>query len=141
MLDDHGSTCRMIGARGRAFVAQEGRCYRMKNSYVLLFSMCNTYSVIMHTSIKLSCTCTCNFRCFDRWTPRWIYHYSKIMYERKGRKSPFYPLFYGKMRGLFKRQNDTKKLYLSYDVSNTVSPQSLVTLSFVADSVSFVENR
>ena len=80
-----------------------------------------------------------------------------MMYERKGRKSPFFPLRYGKVRGLFQQQDDKKKdtkmnrkknkkdkdkiYYLSYDVSNTVSPQSLVTLSFVADSVSFVENR
>lgn len=35
MYDNKEATCRMLGAGGRAFFRQEGRCYRMKDSYVL----------------------------------------------------------------------------------------------------------
>ena len=64
------------------------------------------------------------------------------MYERVGRKSPYHPTFYGKMRGLFKKgRGGENKPFLAYDITSKVTHQSLVTLEFVADSVSFIESK
>lgn len=79
-------------------------------------------------------------RCFDRWTPAWVYERSHMLYKRKGRKSPYHPTFYGEFHAIY---NDGTKYgrRLQYIVPNTVNHQSLITLTFVADSVSFVSNR
>jgi hypothetical protein len=81
-------------------------------------------------------------RCFDTWTPAWLYHQSREVYERAGRKSPYYPTFYGEMKGLFMSdESGGTKPYLSYDMTSKFTHQSLVTLEFEADSVSFIESR
>lgn len=79
-------------------------------------------------------------RCFDVWTPAWVYERSHMLYKRKGKKSPFHPKFYGKVRGYY---GDGTKWgrRLQYVLPNTINHQSLITLTFVADSVSFVNNR
>lgn len=63
-----------------------------------------------------------------------------MMYERKGRKSPLYPTFHGKLFGIY-QESEKQQINMKYDVTSKVNHQSLVTLTFVADSVSFVENR
>ena len=71
-----------------------------------------------------------------------MYAKSKYVYERLGRKSPYYPTFYGKMKGLFiNDKSGGTKPHLSYDITSEVTHQSLVTLEFVADSVSFIESK
>ena len=97
----------------------------------------NMYDKNMHA--YLYCTCTC--RCFDKWTPGWMYHQAYWEHERKGRKSPYFPTFYGDMRGLFHEKGESKRNYLSFDITKKVNHQSLVTLEFEADSVAFVDNR
>lgn len=71
-----------------------------------------------------------------------MYERSHMLYKRKGRKSPYHPKFYGELRGPGFYYTGTKYgRRLQYFVPNTVNHQSLITLTFVADSVSFVSNR
>ena len=67
---------------------------------------------------------------------------ARKLYESRGRKFPYFPTFYGKMKGLYmKDRTGSAKPYLSYDMTSKFTHQSLVTLEFVADSVSFIESR
>ena len=140
-----GSHCRMLGAGTLAFDAQEQRCYRMKNSYELIIHVLHFNELFLQSDhfndTLLGIIHVCTYRCFDSWTPGWMYHHSRVMYEKRGRKSPFFPSFYGKLNGLFHEQSNGSKNYLSFDITNKVNHQSLLTLEFVADSVAFIENR
>lgn len=65
-----------------------------------------------------------------------------MVYESRGRKSPYFPTFYGDLKGLYTEKGSAgKKPYLAFDISSKMNHQSLVTLEFVADSVSFVDSR
>lgn len=141
MFDRSKSTCRNLGASTKAFLGQEGRCFQMKNSYVYNYKntcyKCTCMYVTMWIYVH---TCMYMHRCFDRWTPSWVYEHSHMMYTRKGRKSPYHPSFYGKVTG-FSRVGVKNERNLQFEVPNDFNHQSLITLTFVADSVSFLSNR
>ena len=64
-----------------------------------------------------------------------------MLYERRGKKSPFFTSFYGDLwKGGGRTHSDgTKQTMLMYKVKS--NHQSLVTLTFTADSLSFVDRR
>ena len=61
-------------------------------------------------------------------------------YEAVGRESPFFPGFYGNFIGGFdvKDNSNNEEILLAYNISSP--SQSLITLTFSADSISFVLN-
>ena len=173
MTDLSGYTCNKIGLKATTVFAQEGKCYRKLNSYVLPenFHLCYVTVVYAHEQVFPLCSknypqATKSMLCL---ISNWTHTYSMQVLllqnlEARGIKSHFFPPFYGEFVGIqgattgfdpleqhalltgnltdptglyfTDKHNGLKMIYRSNQVHN-----SLVTLTFTAESIAFIENR
>uniref|UniRef100_A0A1X7UMY0 Generative cell specific-1/HAP2 domain-containing protein n=1 Tax=Amphimedon queenslandica TaxID=400682 RepID=A0A1X7UMY0_AMPQE len=114
LVDMSGRTCNKIGTRAPAFIAQTNRCFQEQNS------------------------------CF-KVTPSIIYAEAKA-YKNRDVPTHYFPPFYGDFLGPYSSDEerlsddtglrDFQLVYRSTDIH-----KSLITLTFTAEAISFVENR
>ena len=88
----------------------------------------------------MSKICRCfsivNTRCFDMGTPEWLFKKSKHE-ENNGKIGPYFPPYFGAFDSSYISPMHERQL-----VYNLTTPlKNLVTLTFTADSVSFVSNK
>ena len=87
-----------------------------------MFKICRCFSIVN--------------RCFDMGTPEWLFQLSKHE-ENNGKIGPYFPPYFGLFDASYISSIHERQL-----VYNLTTPlKNLVTLTFTADSVSFVSNR